>query len=98
MHRDRVDWNQEDAYWRGNYQNRPYASAGTQGYGFYQPGYRYGYEAAYRYIARDWNDVETDLAAGWDTYEHRGSSTWDEIKDAVRDAWERAIRHPVGSR
>ena len=26
---------------------------------------------------------------GWERYEHRGQSTWESIKDAVRDAWHR---------
>ncbi len=31
--------------------------------------------------------------AGWDRYQHRGEngSTWDEIKAAVRDAWDRVV-------
>jgi hypothetical protein len=33
--------------------------------------------------------VEADLRTGWDKYEHRGTSTWERIKDAVRDAWHR---------
>jgi hypothetical protein len=35
--------------------------------------------------------VESDLRTGWDKYEHRlsGGSTWENIKDAVRDAWHR---------
>ena len=94
-----VEWNDEDAYWRQNFRTRPYASTGVNDYGFYQPGYRYGYEAANRYSGRQWNDVEADLARGWSTYEHRGTSTWEQIKDAARDAWDRVMgRHPVGSR
>lgn len=94
-----IEWNDEDAYWREHYRTRPYVSTGTDEYILYQPGYRYGYEAANRYTGRDWNDVEADLAKGWSTYEHRGISTWEQIKGAVRDAWDRVTgRHPVGSR
>jgi hypothetical protein len=94
-----INWNDEDTYWRQNFRTRPYASAGASDYNVYQPGYRYGYEAANRYSGRQWSDVETDLATGWNTYEHRGESTWEQVKDAVRDAWDRMMgRHPVGSR
>ena len=94
-----VEWNDDDAYWRQTYRSRPYASTGTNDYTFYQPGYRYGYEAASRYSGRKWSDVEGELARGWSTYEHRGTSTWEQIKDAARDAWDRVTgRHPVGSR
>ena len=94
-----TEWSTEDAYWRMNYKNRPYASSGSNDYDFYQPGYRYGYEAANRYSGRAWKDVESDLKSGWNTFEHRSASTWEQIKDAARDAWDRVMgRHPVGSR
>jgi len=84
-----TNWTDEDSYWRGNYKTRPYASSADRDYDFYQPGYRYGYDAANRYNGRSWKDVESDLSRNWNTYEHRGKSTWDQIKDAVRDAWDR---------
>ena len=40
------EWSTEDAYWRDIYRSHPYASSGTNDYRFYQPGYRYGYDAA----------------------------------------------------
>jgi hypothetical protein len=82
-------WSDEDSYWRSNYRNRPYASSTESDYDYFQPGYRYGYEAADRYPDRSWADVESDLSRGWNSYEHRGSSTWEQVKDAVRDAWDR---------
>ena len=91
------NWNTEDTYWRENYQTRPYA--GSNDYSYYQPGYRYGFEAANRYQGRDWNDVEADLRRDWDKYEYRGQSTWESIKAAARDAWDRVTGHrTVGTR
>jgi len=83
-------WDDEDRYWRDNFRTRPYASADL-GYEYYQPGYRYGYEMASQHRGRNWGDVESQLRTGWDTYPHRGStkSTWDQMKDSVRDAWNR---------
>lgn len=81
------NWMDEDDYWRTNYSTRPYVKGDA--YDTYQPGYRYGYESANRYRDRDWNDVERDLERNWDTYEYRGTSTWQQVKDAVRDAWSR---------
>ena len=64
---------------------------GDRGYDFYRPAYRYGSESANRFRGRDWKDVEPEIRSGWDRYEHRGenNSTWDEIKDAARDARDR---------
>ena len=73
-----------------------YASSNPQDYGYYRPGYRYGYEAAGRYKGRRWEDVESDLSRSWNAYEHRGTSTWEQMKEAVRDAWDRVTgKHTV---
>ena len=94
----RVVWDDEDQYWRTNYRNRPYGSTADRDYEFYQPGYRYGYESANRFEGRSWDDVESDLSKNWNSYEHRGNSTWEQIKEAVRDGWDRVTgKRPVGT-
>ncbi len=87
------DWNTDERYWEQNYGSRPYARA-DRSFDHYRGAYRYGHESANRHSGREWNDVEPDLRRGWDNYEHRGEhkSTWDEVKDAVKDAWHR-VRH-----
>ena len=82
-------WDNEDAYWRQNYSTRPYAAG--RNYDTLSPGYRYGFDAANRYRGRKWADVEKDLERDWDTYPHRGTSTWQHMKDVVRDAWDRVM-------
>jgi hypothetical protein len=95
---DRFDWNDEDTYWRSNYNTRPYVTA-DEDYDYYRPGYRYGYESATRYRGRQWDDVESELSRSWDSYEHRGTTTWEQMKHAVRDAWDRVTgKHPVSTR
>lgn len=83
------DWDEEDAYWEGTFASRPYA-AGTS-YDAWRPAYRFGHEAAQRYPGRKWIDVERDLERDWDTSRDRSDvgSTWEQIKNAVRDAWDR---------
>lgn len=97
--RDRSSWEDEDTYWRSNFRTRPYASDVGRDYDYYRPGYRYGYEAANQYPNRSWNDVEADLSRDWSEYQHRGTSTWEQVKQAVRDAWDRVTgNRPVGAR
>jgi hypothetical protein len=86
-----LDWTTEDEYWRTNYKHRPYA--GFNDYHYWQPAYRYGYESAQRYPNKTWDTVKADLRSGWDSYEHRpdGLTTWEEVKDAVHDAWDRIV-------
>ncbi len=81
-------WSTEESWWHDNFSSRPYAR-GDRGFEYYRPAYRYGFESANRYRGKEWNDVESDLRGGWDRYEHRGQSTWENVKDAVRDAWNR---------
>jgi len=90
--KDQLNWNNEENYWRDNWRSRPYAQA-DRGFDYYSPGNRYGFDAANRYSGRQCNDVEPELRSGWDKYEHRGTSTWDHMKDAVRDAWNRVTGH-----
>jgi hypothetical protein len=88
----KASWETEDNYWHENFTSRPYA-LGPDYYDRFRPGYRYGFESAQHHMGRGWEDAETDLQRGWETYEHRGeaSSTWEEIKAAVRDAWDRVV-------
>ena len=91
-------WETEDEYWRTNFRSRPYASENFD-YDHYRPGYMYGYEAAHRYKDRDWNEIELDLSRSWNAWEHRGQSTWQQVKNAVHDAWDRVTgARPVGAR
>jgi hypothetical protein len=80
-------WTTEEGYWRDNYKTRPYATGRT--FDDLSGGYRYGVEAANRYPGRPWNDVESDIRKGWNTFQYRGESTWEQVKGAVRDAWDR---------
>jgi hypothetical protein len=56
------------------------------------PGYRFGTEAATQYGSRDWSEIESELAARWGECPYRGQSTWEQVKDAVRDGWNRVVQ------
>jgi hypothetical protein len=81
---------EEDAYWRENYNTRPYAQQSGRSYDDYRPAYPYGWESKARYGNKRWEDVEPELGQGWNDY-NRGSArqTWDEAKYATKDAWHR---------
>ena len=74
------EWSTEDTYWRENYRSRPYASSGTNDYRVYQPGYRYGCDAANRYSGAAAR-VEADLESAGILREPR-PSTWAQISAA----------------
>lgn len=83
-------WETEDNYWFENFSSRPYA-LGPDFYDRFRPGFRYGFESAHHHMGRSWEEAEADMRKGWETYENRGTdpSPWEEIKEAVRDAWDR---------
>lgn len=91
------DWATEDVYWRENYATRPYVAADLS-YDYYRPAYRYGVETALMRGDRSWDDFEPELRRGW---EGKGTrSTWEDMKAAIRDAWDRVTghRHPGSDR
>lgn len=84
-------WNQHDAQFREQYASRPYARA-DRGYEYHQPAYRYGFDAGRQHGGRAFGEVEGDLERGW--HKARGASdvAWQDVKHAVRDAFDRVAR------
>lgn len=66
---------------------------GTRGknytYEKYAPAYRYGYDLVSdkRYSGKDWNAFESDARRDWET-RYSGQGVWEDVKDAVRYAWD----------
>lgn len=81
----------EDGYWRIAYLSREYYSSDLS-YEFYQPAYRFGWEAYLLHADRKFEDVEPDLKRDWLNNEASGRLDWDRAKLATRDAWERLAK------
>ncbi|HUR94316.1 MAG TPA: hypothetical protein VMY76_07020 [Gemmatimonadales bacterium] len=83
-------WETEDNFWEENFSSRPYA-LGADYYDRFRPAYKYGFEAARHDAGRSWDDAEPDLRTGWEREQQSSGSpsAWEEIKAAVRDAWDR---------
>lgn len=84
------DWDKFNDRFRQDFQNR-FGMSGMD-YDHYQPAYRYGYDLGTnpRYQNYDWDMLESEVRIDW---QRRGEmSTWDEVKDAVRHAWESVRR------
>lgn len=90
---ERIDPTGEVEYWRGEYENRPYAD---KQYGYdrdYAPAYSYGTEARNQYADRRWDDsLEGDLRQGWENAKATSQLKWEQAKDAVKDAFDRSDR------
>jgi phage tail tape-measure protein len=87
----------EDTYWRSNYSTRPYVEQGVA-YATYRAAYQYGWESHSRHRGRRFEEVEGELARGWDKAKAGSKLTWDKAKAAVSDAWHRMERAPAPDR
>lgn len=85
-----IDPTVEEAYWKKNYQSRPYYSPGRQYYD-YGTAYRYGWESAARpeYSEKKFEDIESDLETSWPSHRNTDKDTWQDFREAVRDAYNR---------
>jgi hypothetical protein len=81
----------EEEYWSENYRTRPYFRQGLD-YSEYAPAYRYGWESAARehYQNRTFEEIEPDLQRDWDADRSRYPRPWSEMREAIRDAYNRA--------
>jgi len=83
-----VDPTVEEAYWLQAYSSRPYYDAAWS-YEDYSPAYNYALLNYDIYRGKSFEEVEADLAPGWDQAKGRSRLTWERAKEATRDAWHR---------
>ncbi|MFS8136528.1 MAG: hypothetical protein ACMG50_00215 [Thermomonas sp.] len=88
-----IDPTGEADYWRSEYSNRPYVNADYNYDSDYAPAYAYGTSVRSQYAGRSWDDsLESDVRAGWENAKDKSRLTWEQAKDAVRDAFDRTDR------
>jgi uncharacterized protein (TIGR02271 family) len=85
------DWSRYEQMYRQDFQTR-YGKTGRD-FNYYLPAYRYGYslrnDPRFR-DKNDWSMVEREARTDWER--RGGQGTWNEVKDAVRNAWESVKR------
>ncbi len=86
-----IDPTAEDAYWRANYASRAYATP-RDAYDDWGPAYAYGVSHYNRNVnpAASFEDVEAEMAQGWDQARGASSMEWTRARLAAYDAWEKA--------
>jgi hypothetical protein len=83
-----ADWKAEDAYWRKEHPNQPYADK-NRSYEDYAPAYRIGVEAAEKHSDKSFDEVEEELATNYHRAEAGSPLPWDTVRPAVRAAWDK---------
>ena len=61
----------------------------------YRPAYRYGLSNRNAYNGRRFDDVESDLRAGWERDHGQTGMGWDRARGAVRHAFDRTVCQPA---
>ncbi|NYE64075.1 hypothetical protein FHW58_005310 [Duganella sp. 1224] len=84
----RGDDSADDDYFRSHWEQT--YKGGT--FQEFDPAYRFGQSMAGNpgYRDKEWNDVEPELRAGWESTQPQ--SSWDKFKDAVKHGWERITK------
>ncbi|MDB5793116.1 MAG: hypothetical protein JWQ80_3140 [Massilia sp.] len=79
----------DDDYYRDHFTST-YGNTGDK-YDDYAPAYSYGSEMArnQKYSGRKWDDAENDLRSDWSSRSGSTGSTWEKMKDAVKQGWNR---------
>jgi hypothetical protein len=75
-----------DAYWREHYKSRPYVLPDTP-YETYREAYLFGWEARKRHAGLTFDDAVKELEREWNELRTDAMLTWQDAKEAVRDAW-----------
>ena len=79
-------------YWRVNYMTRPYYKQGRS-FGDYEGAYLYGLKNVATTKDMTFEEAEKKhLASGWMAARGKSQHSWEDVRDAARDAWTRARR------
>lgn len=90
---ERIDPTGEADYWRAEHANRPYVDRNLSYDNDYAPAYVYGGEVRERYADRGWDEgLEGEIREGWEASKAKSRLTWDQAREAVRDAFDRTDR------
>jgi hypothetical protein len=82
------DLSQEEAYWREHHPEQPYADQ-NRPYEHYALAYRTGAEAALKHTDKTFEEVEDDVALGYERARPGEVVPWDHARPAVKAAWDR---------
>ncbi len=83
-----VNPEEEVEYWRINHKDRNYFNSNTS-YDAFSPAYRFGIDSYSTFAGRDFNDIEPELAKGWENVRGFSRLTWQTAQLAARDAYNR---------
>ena len=85
-----IDPTIDDNWLRDNFESRPYVRKGET-FDTYQPAYRYGGEAEYKYPTEEFDVIEDRLASEWNAAA-KPAMPWTQARAHVKDAYDRTVQ------
>ena len=82
-----ADPQKEAAYWREQHSKQPYAKNGS--YDQFEHAYKTGYNSFFKYPEQNFDDVENDIALGYEQAKPGSALPWDTVLPAVNAVWDR---------
>jgi hypothetical protein len=82
-----VDPEKEAAYWREQHPKQPYAKNGS--YEQFEHAYKTGYNSFFKYHGKTFDEVEDDIALGYQKAKPGSALPWDTVRPAVNAVWDR---------
>ena len=82
-----MDPRKEAAYWREQHTKQPYAK--NYSYDQFEHAYRTGYNSFLKYPGKTFDEVEDDVALGYEKEKPGSALPWDTVRPAVNSVWDR---------
>lgn len=87
-----IDPDEEYRFWESAYVTRDYINRSLNYETDYAQAYRYGLQLFTQYGNREFTTLdETQLRSGWKKSDNNSALSWEEAREAVRDAYERLL-------
>ena len=75
-------------YWQTEHEKQSYADKNS-GFDKYQHAYRTGYESFFQHHGKKFDEVEEDIALGYEKGRPGSALPWDSVRPAVKLVWDR---------
>ena len=82
-----ADPGKEAAYWREQHPKQPYAK--DYSYDQFEHAYKTGYNSFFKYPGENFDDVEDDIALGYEEAKPGSALPWDTVRPAVSSVWDK---------
>jgi hypothetical protein len=85
---DEKQWERAEAHWREHHAKQGYADKNLS-YEDYAAAYRYAWETASKHAGKKFEEIEDEVALGYEKARPGDPLPWDTVRPAVKAEWDR---------